>query len=202
MDHHLSQELLSRGKHYIPGGVSSNVREGIPIVVSHGIGGELFEVGGVGYIDYVLGFGPCMLGHGHPAIVEAVTEAVKQGTTFALSTELELDVCQKIADLFPSIEMVRLCNSGTDASITAYRVASAYTGRHKIIRIQGDYNGGYDPLLYDVTGVDGSRLGIPTPLGKGLLKQSRDLVTTVPFNDLGAMAHALEQDPIAAVFLH
>ena len=187
----------------MPNGVSSNVRAGVPIVVTEGRGGELFDVDGNRYIDYMVGFGAAMLGHGHRAVTEAVQKVVGRGASFALSTELEGRLCEKIIDLCPSVEMVRLCNSGTDAGVTAHRIALAWTGRTRVVRIQGDYNGGHDPFMFDITGQDPRGFGAPTAASRGLLPGVGEHVVTVPFNDLSAIASAFEtaDGGIAAVFL-
>jgi glutamate-1-semialdehyde 2,1-aminomutase len=199
-----SQQFLARMSEFVPGGASSNVRTRNAIAVSYGKGGELFDLDGNRYIDYILGFGPILLGHGHSAITQSVTQAMNLGTTFAFTTESEFNVCKKIVELSPSVEMVRLCNSGTDAGVTAYRIACVYTGASIAVKIQGDYNGGFDVLAHDVPGVDGDYLDQgPMPIGKGFVKGVGDLIITIPFNDADALEKTLQtyRGKIAVVFM-
>jgi glutamate-1-semialdehyde 2,1-aminomutase len=188
----------------VPGSASSNVRSRNTIAVSHGLGGELIDLDGNHYVDYILGFGPILLGHGHPFVTESVAHAISRGTTFAFTTESEFRVCEQIVSISPSVEMVRLCNSGTDAGTTAYRIACTYTGASIAVKIQGDYNGGFDVLAHDVPGVDGACLSNgPTPVGQGFFKDANKLVITIPFNDAETLDRILrtQNGKIAAVFM-
>lgn len=199
-----SEAFLKKMKKIIPGGASSNARCGSQIAVAKGAGAELIDLDGRRYIDYVLGFGPVLLGHGNERVAEAVYKAMKNGTTFALSHELEYEVAEKIISVCPSIEMIRFCNSGTDAAITAYRIACAKTGRSGLIKVEGDYNGGFDLLLYDIPGVEARNLDRgPTAGSTGMVCRDDELVMTVPFNDSEALAEILEKhhSKIAAVFM-
>lgn len=199
-----SGEFLARMAQIVPGSASSNVRTRNTIAVSRGIGGELIDLDGNRYIDYILGFGPILLGHGHPAVTESVVQAISNGTTFAFTTESEFRVCEQIVSLCPSVDMVRLCNSGTDAGTTAYRIACVYTGASIAVKIQGDYNGGFDVLAHDVPGVDGACLDKePTPVGQGFFKNADKMIITVPFNDADVLEKTLQahKGEIAAVFM-
>jgi glutamate-1-semialdehyde 2,1-aminomutase len=199
-----SSRFLARMSELVPGGASSNARCGSPIAIARGEGAELIDLDGNRYIDYVLGFGPVLLGHGHPPVTEAVARAVRDGTTFAFSQELEYAVAQGITRLYPSVEMVRLCNSGTDAATTCYRIAAAHTGAHKLVKIEGDYNGGFDLLLCDIPGVEAERLGSgPNVAGRGVLPATADLVVTVAFNNADALESVLRRyaGQVAAVFM-
>ncbi len=199
-----SKAFLEQMAHFVPGSASSNVRSRNTIAVSHGKGGELFDLDGNRYIDYILGFGPSLLGHGHPFVTESVAQAISCGTTFAFTTESEFRVCEQIVSISPSVEMVRLCNSGTDAGITAYRIACMHTGASIAVKIQGDYNGGFDILAHDVPGVDGSSLDQgPTPIGQGFFKDVDKSIITIPFNDADILEKVLKTNKgqIAAVFM-
>ena len=199
-----SKKFLAQAAQIVPGGASSNVRTRNTIAVSQGIGAELIDLDGNRYIDYILGFGPILLGHGHSFVTESVAQAIGGGTTFAFTTESEFRVCKQIVSISPSVEMVRLCNSGTDASITAYRIACMYTGASIAVKIQGDYNGGFDILAHDVPGVDGSSFDKgPTPVGQGFFRGSDKMVITVPFNDAGSLEKVFrnKKGKIAAVFM-
>ena len=199
-----STQFLRQMSEFVPCSASSNVRARNEIAVARGQGGELFDLDGNRYVDYILGFGPAILGHGHPAVSCAVSEAVKHGTTFAFTNESEYRLCKLITEICPSVEMVRLCNSGTDAGVTAYRIARVITGRAIAVKIQGDYNGGFDLLAHDVPGVDGAALNRgPVAVGPGFFPEAHNYIRTVPINALRARAAVFEQnhDQIAAVFM-
>jgi glutamate-1-semialdehyde 2,1-aminomutase len=199
-----SEMFLKKMKRLVPGGASSNARCGNTIAVSKGYGAEIVDLDGNHYIDYILGFGPILLGHGNQQVAETVYHAIKNGTTFAFSHELEYKVAEKIISLYPSIEMIRFCNSGTDAATTAYRIAKTKTGRSGIIKIEGDYNGGFDMLMYDIPGVEVINLDKgPTAGSNGLLNCDNNLVMTVPFNDSDILAETLKKHhkDIAAMFM-
>ena len=117
----------------VPGGANSNARVGSSIAVRRACGADLFDMDGNRFVDYILGFGSVLLGHAHPVVTEAVAKAIERGTSFAFSHELELLVAERIVSMCPSVEMVRLCNSGSDAALTAYHIACAATGRRLIV---------------------------------------------------------------------
>lgn len=199
-----SQILLDKMSRVIPGSASSNARCGNKITIAKGCGAEIIDLDGNHYIDYILGFGPILLGHGDKLVADAVCQSMRNGTTFAFSHKLELEVAEKIVSICPSIEMVRFCNSGTDAAMTAYRIASTVTGKSRIIKIEGDYNGGYDLLLYDIPGVRIKKnLHYPTVGSTGISESNRDLIITVPFNDADRLSEILikHHTEIAAVFM-
>src|SRR5258705_4889841 len=147
-----SEELFRRAEERIPGGVNSPVRAfrsvgGQPIFIARGEGSHLFDVDGNEYIDYVGSWGPLLLGHRHPEILAALERALTIGTSFGAPTEQEVDLADAICDAVPSIEMVRLVNSGTEATMTAIRLARGFTGRDLIVKFEGCYHGHADSLL-------------------------------------------------------
>ena len=148
----LSFQLLERASKRIPGGVNSPVRAfkavgGIPPFIRSASGSRLRDVDDREYIDYVGSWGPMILGHAHPEVVEAIRETASLGTSFGAPTELEIRLAEKIHQLFPSIEQVRLVNSGTEATMSAIRLARGYTGKSLIIKFDGCYHGHSDGLL-------------------------------------------------------
>lgn len=141
-----------RAKQFIPGGVNSPVRAfngvgGDPIFMARGEGPFLFDIHGTRYIDYVASWGPLILGHAHPRIVEALEIAIRNGLSFGAPTTLEVEMAEMICQRLPSIDKVRMVNSGTEATMTALRLARGFTGRHKILKFNGCYHGHHDPLL-------------------------------------------------------
>lgn len=199
-----SAAILSRLGKVMPGAASSNARCGWGLVMARGDGAYIYDVDGNRYIDYILGFGPVLLGHAHPAVNEAVCRSLEKGTTFAFTNDMELLLAEKIVACCPSVEMVRFCNSGSDAATTACRIACATTGRSKVIKIQGDYNGNPDVLLYDVPGVEATNLQSgPTSVSLGISEDVTRRACTVPFNDLHAMEQAFydNEGQIAAVLM-
>src|ERR1700683_3697769 len=142
VDHTRSQQLFERAKLSIPGGVNSPVRAyrsvgGSPPFIERGEGSHIFDADGNEYIDYVGSWGPLLLGHAHPAILAALHEALQSGTSFGAPTEREIELAEAICDAVPSIEMVRLVNSGTEATMSAIRVARGFTGRGLIVQLVG-----------------------------------------------------------------
>jgi glutamate-1-semialdehyde 2,1-aminomutase len=147
-----SRVLFEKAKKYIPGGVNSPVRAGQavgidPPFISKANGCVIWDVDGNEYVDYVCSWGPMILGHAHPEIVNALEERVKLGTSYGAPTELEVEMADIIVEMVPSIEMVRMVNSGTEATMSAIRLARGYTGREKIIKFDGCYHGHADSLL-------------------------------------------------------
>ncbi|MBC7292565.1 MAG: glutamate-1-semialdehyde 2,1-aminomutase, partial [Thermoleophilia bacterium] len=163
-----------------------------------GEGPYLWDVDGNRYVDYVLSWGPLVLGHAHPRVVEAVQEAVSRGTSYGAPTPLEVELAEVIADAMPSVELVRLVNSGTEATMSALRVARAFTGRDKVVKFAGCYHGHADGLLVKA-GSGVSTLGLPDSPGVPLATANCTL--TCPFNDLEALRRLFELYPeeIAAV---
>ena len=200
-----SQALLERAEKIIPGGVNSPVRAfrsvgGKPVFIQRAEGATLFGADGKPYTDYVGSWGPMILGHAHPAVVEAIVAAAKNGTSYGAPTELEVRFAEKVIELYPSIEMLRAVSSGTEACMAALRVARGFTGREKIVKFEGCYHGHADFLLVKAGsgaltfGVPDSA-GVPTSTAKSTL--------TAPYNDVAALEKifAEEGKEIAAVIV-
>ena len=200
-----SVELLAAARKVIPGGVNSPVRAfravgGEPPFIARGEGAYLWDEDGNRYTDYVLSWGPLILGHAHPAVVEAVSAAAKRGTSYGAPTALETELAELVIEMVPSVEMVRFVNSGTEATMSALRLARAYTGRHKIVKLEGCYHGHGDMLLVQA-GSGVATLGLPD--SPGVPPGAAQDTVTAPFNNLGAVEALFEQFPgeIAAVIL-
>jgi glutamate-1-semialdehyde 2,1-aminomutase len=192
---HSSHELFEASKKYIPGGVNSPVRAfgsvgAEPLFIHEARGANIYDVAGKKYIDYVLSWGPMILGHAHPKVTEAIERAARAGTSYGAPTELELEMAEMICDAFPSIEMVRMVNSGTEAAMSAIRLARGYTGREKIMKFAGCYHGHADSLLVKA-GSGVATLGIPG--SPGVPVKLAELTITVPFNDIDAFTNAANQ---------
>ena len=147
-----SEQLFAEALRYIPGGVNSPVRAfravgGQPIFVDKAVGAHVFDVDGREYIDYVGTWGPAILGHAPPGVVRAVQEAAAHGTSFGIPNPLEVTMARLVCDAAPSVQKVRMCNSGTEACMSAIRLARGFTGRDKIIKFDGCYHGHADSLL-------------------------------------------------------
>ncbi len=164
-----SDELFAHAREIIPGGVNSPVRAfkavgGQPRFIERGAGAYLYDVDGNRYIDYVLSWGPLIHGHAHPHVIEAITRTAADGTSFGAPTELEVRLAEMVIAAMPTIEMVRFVNSGTEATMSALRLARAYTRRNKIIKFAGGYHGHADFLLV-AAGSGALTLGIPDSPG-------------------------------------
>ena len=164
-----SRELYQQAQELMPGGVNSPVRAfgtvgGTPIFVARGEGSHIWDVDGNEYIDYVCSWGPLILGHAHPEVKQAVIEAVHRGTSFGAPTEPEIELARLVTEAFPSIEMVRMVNSGTEATMSAIRLARGYTGRDKIVKFSGCWHGHVDGLLVKA-GSSGWQYGSPDSAG-------------------------------------
>ncbi len=186
-----AQAIYERAAKVMPAGVSSNFRywgpEETP-VMAKAEGPYIWDADGNRYIDYRLAWGPIILGHSYPAVVERVAEAMKHGTVFAATTELEVKVAERIVDMVPGVEMVRFANTGTEATMHALRLARAHTNREKFIKFEGQYHGMYDYALFSTAGsnlgVIGSRRNpIPQQMSSGIPRGIREYVFTLPFND-------------------
>ena len=200
-----SRGLFATARKYMPGGVSSPVRafQGVgcePLVIASGRGCHVRDVDGNDYIDYVGAYGPLIAGHAHPDVIAAMTETAKDGTAFGATTEKEIDLARTICQAIPSVESVRFVNSGTEATMSAVRLARAYTGRDKIVRFEGCYHGHADGLISQA-GSGLATLGLPSSPGVPTAFLAESLVA--PYNDLTAveaMFHKF-QDSIAAVIV-
>jgi glutamate-1-semialdehyde 2,1-aminomutase len=200
-----SERLFARAQELIPGGVNSPVRAfravgGVPRVIARGQGAYLWDVDGNRYIDYVLSWGPLALGHAHPAVVEALNAVITRGTSYGAPTEVENQLAELVIETVPSIEMIRFVNSGTEATMSALRLARAYTGRDKIIKFAGCYHGHADLLLAQA-GSGVATLGLPDSPGVPSSVVSDTL--TVEYNDLAAIEALFAEHPqqIAAVIV-
>ena len=200
-----SRELFARAQRVIPGGVSSPVRAcrsvgADPLFVAQGDGCYITSADGKRYIDMISSWGPLILGHTHPDVMEAISEIMASGTTFGAPTELEVRFAEAVCEAVPSIERVRAVSSGTEATMSALRLARGFTGRDAIIKVDGGYHGHADCLLV-AAGSGAATLGIPGSAGvpEGA---ARDTLL-VPFNDLDAVAQAFREhgDRIAALII-
>ncbi len=207
-----SERLYRTACELIPAGVNSTARarfsgwDPYPLFADHGTGAHLFDADGNRYIDYLLGLGPMILGHRPPKVTAAVVEAIqRQGTCFALPTAAEAVVARKIISLVPSVEQVRLCNTGTEAIIYALRLARTFTGRRKVVRFEGMYHGFSDGVYWskhphlDQAGPEDRPLAVPQ--GPGMPASAGDQLIILPWNDVAALRAAIarEGDDIAAV---
>jgi glutamate-1-semialdehyde 2,1-aminomutase len=198
-----SEQLFAEALDLLPGGVSSPVRAfravgGSPLFVERGEGAYLVDVDGNRYIDYVLSWGPLILGHAHPRVVAALESALRKGTSFGAPSPLELELARLIREALPSMELVRFVSSGTEATMSALRVARAFTGREKIVKFVGCYHGHADFLLVQA-GSGVATLGLPD--SPGVTPGAVADTLTAPFNDLEAVERLLAANEIAAVIL-
>jgi glutamate-1-semialdehyde 2,1-aminomutase len=201
-----SQQLFERAKQVIPGGVNSPVRAfksvgGTPLFMSKGEGAYIFDADGNRYIDYIGSWGPFILGHSHPRVVAAIEHTLKHiGTSFGAPTELEIELAELISRLVPSMEMVRMVNSGTEACMSAIRVARGYTGREKIIKFEGCYHGHGDAFLIRA-GSGALTLGVPD--SPGITKGTAQDTLIATFNDIESVRQLVREYPnqIAAVII-
>jgi glutamate-1-semialdehyde 2,1-aminomutase len=200
-----NQQLFERAQRHIPGGVNSPVRAfrsvgGTPCFFTRGSGSRVIDADGKSYLDYVGSWGPLILGHAHPQVVAAVKEAAAQGLTFGAPTEREVDMADLLCALLPSLDMVRLVSSGTEATMSAIRLARGYTGRDKLIKFEGCYHGHSDSLLVKagsgmLTFGNPSSAGVPADLAKHTL--------VLDYNDVAGLENAFAEHgaSIAAVIV-
>lgn len=200
-----SQALFAQAREILPGGVNSPVRAfravgGQPIFIERGEGAYLFDVDGNRYIDYVLSWGPLILGHAHPDVVAALQQALLRGTSYGAPCPQEVELAQLVQSIMPNIEMMRFVNSGTEATMSALRLARAFTGRSKIIKFEGNYHGHADMLLVQA-GSGVATLGLPDSPGVPAATVADTL--TARYNDLKAVARLFEAFPndIAAIIV-
>ncbi|MBM3290495.1 MAG: glutamate-1-semialdehyde-2,1-aminomutase [Candidatus Hydrogenedentes bacterium] len=205
MKRDVSKQLWNEANRVLVGGVNSPVRAfkgvgGDPFFVASGRGARITDVDGNELIDYVLSWGPLVLGHAHPRVVEAVRVALENGSSFGIPTEAEIRLAERIVEIVPSIEKVRLVNSGTEATMSAIRLARGYTGRDLIVKLEGCYHGHADGLLVKA-GSGLTTLGVPT--SPGVPGPYASCTLTMPFNDLDAARALFEThgENIAAIIL-
>ena len=200
-----SEALFERAQRVIPGGVNSPVRSfgavgGTPPFIARGAGARIWDVDGNEYVDFLGSWGPLVLGHAHPAVVEAVQRAAADGTSFGAPTEREVHLAELVAAAVPSIEMLRLVSSGTEAVMSAVRIARAYTGRSKVVKFNGCYHGHADGMLVKA-GSGAATLGVPTSAGVPEAYAAETLVAE--YNDLDSVVALLDAhiNQVAAVIV-
>ena len=195
LDSKNSDRLFERAKRLIPGGVNSPVRAfravgRAPLFIREAAGARITDADGNSYIDYVGSWGPMILGHAHPAVIEAIREAATRGTSYGAPTELEIELAGDISAAFPSIERVRLTSSGTEAAMSAIRLARGFTGRDRIVKFEGCYHGHSDSLLVKA----GSGLAtFGTPDSAGVPSDFARNTIVVPYNDPSALNRTFEE---------
>ncbi|MDT3699637.1 MAG: glutamate-1-semialdehyde 2,1-aminomutase [Thermincola sp.] len=200
-----SETLFDEAKQYIPGGVNSPVRAfksvGYnPVFIDRASGSKIYDVDGNEYVDYAGSWGPMLLGHQHPAVVEALKSYLNKGTSYGAPTELETEMAKMIIEALPAMEMVRMVNSGTEAAMSALRLARGYTGKNKIVKFEGCYHGHADSLLIKA-GSGALTLGVPT--SPGVPENIASGTITAQLNNLDTLEKifALEGHDIAAVIV-
>ncbi len=200
-----SGEAFTRACKLMPGGVNSPARAfgavgGTPLFMDRAEGPYLYDIDGRRYLDYIGSWGPMILGHAHPEVIEAITRAAQRGTSFGAPTEAESELAEQIIEAVPSVEKVRLVNSGTEATMSAIRVARGATGRHKIIKFSGNYHGHVDSLLV-AAGSAAATLGVPD--SPGVTPGASGDTIVLSFNDCQGLTDTFKQFPgqIAAVIL-
>ncbi|HEU4365073.1 MAG TPA: aminotransferase class III-fold pyridoxal phosphate-dependent enzyme, partial [Candidatus Krumholzibacteria bacterium] len=200
-----SAALFAEAKTLLPGGVSSPVRAfkavgGQPPFIDRGEGAYLIDVDGNRYIDYVLSWGPLILGHAHPRVVEAIRDAATRGTSFGAPSPLEVELARRIVAMMPNLEMLRFVNSGTEAAMSAIRLARAFTRRGKVVKFQGAYHGHADMLLVQA-GSGAATLGLPDSPGVTAGAVSDTLIAS--YNDIESVRRLFAAFPrdVAAVIV-
>lgn len=205
METKTSKSLFDEAQHWIPGGVNSPVRAfkavgTQPRFIDHAKGSKIFDVEGKEYIDYVGSWGPMILGHNPPKVISALKKMMSKGLSYGAPTPIEVEMAKKIVEIIPSIEMVRMVNSGTEATMAAIRVARGYTKRDKIIKFEGGYHGHGDSLLVKA-GSGATTLGVPDSLG--VPEDFAKHTLTARYNDLGSVKELVDANPekIACIIL-
>jgi len=200
-----SQQLFDRARRHIPGGVNSPVRAfkavgGTPVFIDRSEGAYVFDCEGKRYIDYVLSWGPMLMGHNHPEVREAVIRQCGKGLSFGAPTELEVQLADRLCEIMPGMDMVRMVSSGTEATMSAIRLARGYTGRDTIVKFEGCYHGHSDSLLVKA-GSGALTLGVPS--SPGVPAALADLTLTLAYNDPTGVRAAFEQygEQIACVIV-
>ncbi|PLT32377.1 glutamate-1-semialdehyde 2,1-aminomutase [Bacillus sp. V5-8f] len=200
-----SKQAFAEAQHLMPGGVNSPVRafksvDMDPIFMERGKGSKIYDIDGNEYIDYVLSWGPLILGHSNDRVVEALKKVAETGTSFGASTLVENELAQLVIERVPSIEMIRMVSSGTEATMSALRLARGFTGRNKILKFEGCYHGHGDSLLIKA-GSGVATLGLPD--SPGVPESVASNTITVPYNDLDSVKVAFEQfgDDIACIIV-
>ena len=204
MRHDRSHELFAEALELLPGGVSSPVRAfravgGSPLFIERGEGAYIVDVDGNRYVDYVLSWGPLVLGHAHPRVVAALERALRDGTSFGAPSSLELELARLVREAMPSVELIRFVSSGTEATMSAVRLARAFTSRPKVVKFVGCYHGHADLLLVQA-GSGVATLGLPD--SPGVTPGAVGDTLTAPYNDLDAVERLFDaHDDIAAVIV-
>lgn len=200
-----SREAFEEARTLIPGGVNSPVRAfksvGLtPVFAASGQGSRVRDIDGQEYIDYIASWGPLIAGHAHPAVVEAIKQAAERGTSYGLPTLAETEMARLVSERVPSVEVVRMVNSGTEATMSALRLARGFTGRSKIVKFEGSYHGHADPLLIKA-GSGVATLGLPD--SPGVPESVTQHTIIAPYNDLAAVKEAFDKygEDIAAVIV-
>ncbi len=200
-----SEQLFERAQQHIPGGVNSPVRAfkavgGTPVFIERSEGPYIFDCQGKRYIDYVLSWGPMLMGHNHPTVRAAVIRQSAKGLSFGAPTELEIELAERICDIMPGMDMVRMVSSGTEATMSAIRLARGYTGRDTIVKFEGCYHGHSDSLLVKA-GSGALTLGVPS--SPGVPAALADLTLTLTYNDIDSVlqAFAAHGERIACVIV-
>lgn len=196
MTRKLSDALYRKAVGLMPGGVNSPVRAfkavgGSPIFIKRAKGSRIYDEDGYEYIDYVLSWGPMILGHAHKSIVTALKKAIEDGTSYGAPTKLELELAELVIKAYPSIEKIRMVNSGTEATMSAIRVARGFTGRDKVVKFDGSYHGHADGLLVKA-GSGAATFGVPDSLG--VPRSYAKNTMTLPFNDIVRFKTAIEKE--------
>jgi glutamate-1-semialdehyde 2,1-aminomutase len=191
-----SKKLYKKALAVIPGGVNSPVRAfkavgGSPLFIKNAKGSRIYDVDGNSYVDYVLSWGPMILGHAYPRVVKALKNAIERGTSYGAPTELEIELAELILHAYPSMDKVRMVNSGTEATMSAIRVARGFTGKDRIIKFEGCYHGHADGLLVKA-GSGATTFGVPD--SPGVPKSFAKNTITLPFNDIKSLKRTIEKE--------